>query len=110
MSRGGSRSRYTAMQQHRQRGEMLTGAQFHATESAVKSVAEVEELVQQIEILAGGFKLGKGRKRNGGLEVEEETLIDAVAISHEFTDHWYEHHTLRTLYPSSHTDSIYEQP
>jgi hypothetical protein len=59
--------------------------QFHATESAVKSVKEVEELARQVEILAGGLRLGK-RKR-GMDEVAEESYIDCVAVSHEFTDH-----------------------
>ncbi|CAN9189144.1 unnamed protein product [Alternaria alternata] len=45
--------------------------QFHATESAVKSVAEVEELARQRNIE----------------EVEEESYVDCVAVSHEFTDH-----------------------
>jgi hypothetical protein len=61
--------------------------QWHATESAVQSVAEVEELARQVEILAGGLRLGKGRKSNGVVGAGEETLIDAVAVSHEFTDH-----------------------
>lgn len=52
--------------------------QWHATESAVQSVAEVDELAHQVEILAGGLRPGKAR---------DATLIDAVAISHEFTDH-----------------------
>lgn len=61
--------------------------QFHATESAVKSVAEVEELARQVEIMAGGLRFkGKGRKRNIE-EVEEESYVDCVAVSHEFTDH-----------------------
>ncbi|KAL1795068.1 hypothetical protein ACET3X_006884 [Alternaria dauci] len=61
--------------------------QFHATESAVKSVAEVEELARQVEILAGGLRTGrKGRKRNIE-EVEEGSYVDCVAVSHEFTDH-----------------------
>lgn len=60
--------------------------QFHATESAVKSVAEVEELARQVEILAGGLRLGRGRLSNDGIE-EEESFVDVVAISHEFTDH-----------------------
>ena len=60
--------------------------QWHATESAVQSVAEVEELARQIEVLAGGLRLRKGRKVNGELK-EEESVIDVVAISHEFTDH-----------------------
>lgn len=55
--------------------------------SLVKSVAEVEELARQVEILAGGLRMGrKGRKRNIE-EVEEESYVDCVAVSHEFTDH-----------------------
>ncbi|KAF2115094.1 hypothetical protein BDV96DRAFT_576446 [Lophiotrema nucula] len=61
--------------------------QWHATESAVKSVAEVEELARQVEILAGGLNLGRNRGRRKALKEEEETFVDAVAISHEFTDH-----------------------
>lgn len=56
--------------------------QFHATPSAVKSVAEVEELARQVEILAGGLRLGK----HAG-SWQEESWVDVVAISHEFTDH-----------------------
>jgi hypothetical protein len=59
--------------------------QFHATPSAVKSVAEVDELARQVEILAGGLRLGKGKRRP--TVGDEETFIDAVAVSHEFTDH-----------------------
>ncbi|KAF2820747.1 hypothetical protein CC86DRAFT_117531 [Ophiobolus disseminans] len=62
--------------------------QFHATESAVKSVAEVEELAWQVEILAGGIRPGRGSLRNiNATAVAEESFVDAVAISHEFTDH-----------------------
>lgn len=60
--------------------------QFHAIESAVKSVAEVDELARQVEILAGGIAIGKGRKTNV-VAADVETFVDAVAISHEFTDH-----------------------
>ncbi|KAH7086135.1 hypothetical protein FB567DRAFT_471502 [Paraphoma chrysanthemicola] len=59
--------------------------QWHATESAVQSVAEVDELARQVEILAGGIRRTKGRRSNT-LE-EPETFVDAVAVSHEFTDH-----------------------
>lgn len=52
--------------------------QWHATPSAVQSVADVEALVRQVEMLAGGM-LSRG--------AADETLIDAVAVSHEFTDH-----------------------
>ncbi|KAF2182547.1 hypothetical protein K469DRAFT_669530 [Zopfia rhizophila CBS 207.26] len=61
--------------------------QWHAIESAVMSVAEVEELARQIEILAGGLRLGKGRTPNKDAGANVDTFIDAVAISHEFTDH-----------------------
>jgi hypothetical protein len=55
--------------------------QYHATDSAVQSVAEVEELVRQIEGIAGS----RMRFSNS-----QESLIDAVAISHEFTDHCHQ--------------------
>tara|TARA_R110002003_G_scaffold228_15_gene16700 strand:+ start:444 stop:1250 length:807 start_codon:yes stop_codon:yes gene_type:complete len=61
--------------------------QWHATESAVQSVAEVDELARQIEILAGGIRRSRGRKSNTSPLEEPETFVDAVAISHEFTDH-----------------------
>jgi hypothetical protein len=51
--------------------------QFHATESAVGSIKEVEDLIWDTERLAGG----------SDREKEEGSCIDAVAISHEFTDH-----------------------
>lgn len=53
--------------------------QWHATESAVGTIAEVDALAGEMEVLAGG-------RRRGG-EEGERTLIDAVAVSHEFTDH-----------------------
>jgi L-ascorbate metabolism protein UlaG (beta-lactamase superfamily) len=58
--------------------------QWHATESAVKNVREVEELAQRVELLAGGLRLGKRKRKD---EEEDERFIDVVAISHEFTDH-----------------------
>ncbi|OCK78294.1 hypothetical protein K432DRAFT_357042 [Lepidopterella palustris CBS 459.81] len=61
--------------------------QWHASESAVKSVAEVEELAREIEILAGELRLGKSRLSIGDAGADISTFIDAVAISHEFTDH-----------------------
>lgn len=57
--------------------------QWHATPSAVQSIAEVDEMVRQVEMLAGGMRRSS-RRRTGA---DDETLIDAVAISHEFTDH-----------------------
>lgn len=64
--------------------------QWHATESAVKSISEVEELARQVEILAGGLRPGRSSRRRKGEEAAdapEPTYVDCVAISHEFTDH-----------------------
>ncbi|EME46561.1 hypothetical protein DOTSEDRAFT_70541 [Dothistroma septosporum NZE10] len=69
--------------------------QFHATESAVQSIAELEELIREVEILAASSRPGGGRVSNG---VVDATLIDAVTISHEFTDHCHKE-TLLELHP-----------
>ncbi|OAK97869.1 hypothetical protein IQ06DRAFT_296144 [Phaeosphaeriaceae sp. SRC1lsM3a] len=61
--------------------------QFHAIESAVKSVAEVDELARQVEILAGGVSAGRRGRTKVAEPPDAETYVDAVAISHEFTDH-----------------------
>ncbi len=62
--------------------------QWHAVDSAVKSIGEVEELAREIEILAGGLRLGHGRPWNGTEDASEiRTFLDAVVVSHEFTDH-----------------------
>lgn len=75
--------------------------QFHAHESAVPSIAALEELAREIEILATEVRLGAGRKSNRA-DVEEkgaaETFIDVVAVSHEFTDHCHKE-TLLKLHP-----------
>ncbi|KAF1813889.1 hypothetical protein P152DRAFT_448274 [Eremomyces bilateralis CBS 781.70] len=85
--------------------------QWHATPSKVKSILEVEELVMRVETFArkardmkealegpslGGKrrKLSRGRRTLSSMaEVEDDdiwnggSVIDVVAISHEFTDH-----------------------
>lgn len=65
--------------------------QFHQTPSAVQTVAELEELAREVEILASGLRLGAKRKSNAEIEREGDgpgdSFVDAVAISHEFTDH-----------------------
>ncbi|KAK4542821.1 hypothetical protein LTR36_006197 [Oleoguttula mirabilis] len=64
--------------------------QWHATPSAVGSIAELEELAREIEVLASGLRSGTGRKSyNAGDEDggKADTFIDAVTVSHEFTDH-----------------------
>ena len=54
----------------------------------MKSIAEVEELARQVEIMAGGLRLGRGRSKKRKVEeVDEESYVDCVAVSHEFTDH-----------------------
>lgn len=67
--------------------------QWHVVEPRLPSIAAVEEMLREIEILASGLRLGKGRESNSN-EIEEhgavETFIDAVAISHEFTDHCHQ--------------------
>jgi hypothetical protein len=73
--------------------------QFHATESAVKSVKEVEELARQVEILAGGLRVGKRKRGADGVGGEgEESYVDCVAVSHEFTDHCHKE-TLLEVHP-----------
>ena len=61
--------------------------QFHPTPSAVPTIAALEELARETEILANGLRLGVGRPTNVEDALETESLIDAVAVSHEFTDH-----------------------
>ncbi|USW53767.1 Putative ribonuclease Z/Hydroxyacylglutathione hydrolase [Septoria linicola] len=65
--------------------------QFHASASAVQSIAELEDLITELELLA--YTSVAGRKCDLNIEEElgrEESLIDAIAISHEFTDHCHE--------------------
>lgn len=67
--------------------------QWHAEEPKFGSIAAVEELLREIEILTVGLRSGKGRRSTLD-ELEEhgeiETFIDAVAICHEFTDHCHQ--------------------
>ncbi|KAF2758625.1 hypothetical protein EJ05DRAFT_537957 [Pseudovirgaria hyperparasitica] len=66
--------------------------QFHATESKVGSIEEVEQLIRRVE--------GGGGEEEG-LRVSSEpgpSQIDVVAISHEFTDHCHKE-TLMQVHP-----------
>ncbi|PMD14948.1 hypothetical protein NA56DRAFT_635284 [Hyaloscypha hepaticicola] len=63
--------------------------QWHAIPSSCQTIKEVEEVIQGIEDVAAGSE-----KQNG-----EEGWIDAVVISHEFTDHMHQS-TLLSLPPS----------
>ncbi|KAF1993931.1 hypothetical protein P154DRAFT_567666 [Amniculicola lignicola CBS 123094] len=75
--------------------------QWHAVESKVKSIVEVEDLIRQVETLAGGLRMGKGSLRKSNVEAmaDIETLIDVVAVSHEFTDHCHRD-TLLEVHPN----------
>ncbi|KAF2203329.1 hypothetical protein GQ43DRAFT_390251 [Delitschia confertaspora ATCC 74209] len=90
--------------------------QWHAEPSAVKSIAEVEELAKTVERFAGSglrkrngnssrrgtpvtpMKAGTPMKGEWEAEEDVETLIDCVAISHEFTDHCHKE-TLLEVHP-----------
>ncbi|KAF8850361.1 hypothetical protein BDZ45DRAFT_602956 [Acephala macrosclerotiorum] len=52
--------------------------QWHATPSSVQTTAEVEDVIRRIEDAAQAEK-----------EIEEGNTIDAVVVSHEFTDHMH---------------------
>jgi hypothetical protein len=63
--------------------------QWHAIPPHYSSISAVEELCREVEALLGDGE-GKGEAR----------WIDAVAISHEFTDHCHEG-TMRELNPNT---------
>lgn len=65
--------------------------QWHAEASAVGSIAEAEQLISRIEDLC-----------SNSAEIKEEPgtgVIDAIAISHEFTDHCHKE-TLLEVHPN----------
>lgn len=75
--------------------------QWHAVKPRVPSVAAVEELIREIEVLASGLRPNLNtRSPFHDAEAEDSdmpTCIDAVAISHEFTDHCHQE-TLLTVH------------
>ncbi|GAB7366545.1 hypothetical protein MBLNU230_g8532t1 [Neophaeotheca triangularis] len=77
--------------------------QFHASESAVKSIKEVEELAWGIESLVEESQRFNRNPRNGTEEDDDNdnhtnSPIDLVVISHEFTDHCHKD-TLLEVHP-----------
>ena len=93
--------------------------QWHSTRSAVESVREVDRLVRGIEVLARSeWALDDGvvdgymphevtRKDDDGdrndddnvdVDIDDDTTLDAVIISHEFTDHCHKQ-TLLSISP-----------
>lgn len=69
--------------------------QWHEVESCVQSISEVEDVIQGIE------KAAKGGHDDEDWDMEEDNgnWIDAVVISHEFTDHMHRE-TLLEVPPS----------
>ena len=62
--------------------------QWHTVESSTQTIKEVELLASGIELLAKyAHSSNNERIQNGHARQENCSLIDAVAISHEFTDH-----------------------
>ncbi|KAF2091015.1 hypothetical protein K490DRAFT_62348 [Saccharata proteae CBS 121410] len=66
--------------------------QWHREESCVGTVGEVERLIWGVEGVARGEMMGadvdkEEDEMDEGEDGERETCIDAVAVSHEFTDH-----------------------
>jgi hypothetical protein len=78
--------------------------QWHAETPRVPSIAAVEDVIRETERLASGLRFGRASKSSSQSVVhhdddddETHTFIDAVVISHEFTDHCHEQ-TLRTVH------------
>lgn len=67
--------------------------QWHAVQPRIPSIAAVENLIRETELLACDSRLAKDRKSSAH-DIEEhgenDSFIDAVAISHEFTDHCHQ--------------------
>lgn len=61
--------------------------QWHVVEPSVKTIAELENRLRDVqEITQGSKNQGKSRKLSGR-PVPPRSYIDVVVISHEFTDH-----------------------
>lgn len=69
--------------------------QYHAFPASVSTIAELEDLLLDIEILADPTL---ARQKNSP-RIGSSSLIDIVAISHEFTDHCHQA-TLQEIDPS----------
>ena len=58
--------------------------QWHKQPSAVQTIAEVEDVIRGVEDVASGTG-SEDRQR----DKTEDSWIDVVAVSHEFTDHMH---------------------
>lgn len=68
--------------------------QWHAYESAVQTIAEVEDAIRGIEEVSSGSTAQINQRSNGNddnddMDYESSAWIDAVVVSHEFTDHMH---------------------
>ncbi len=63
--------------------------QRHAVESAVQTVQEIEGVISEIEVLASSELLMSTSQTLDSSEIPSESPINAVIVSHEFTDHMH---------------------
>ena len=77
--------------------------QWHAIKSSVQTIAELDEMLRELEELAHDPQANtttiEKRRFYGTANSGRRTLIDAVAVSHEFTDHMHKA-TLLEIDPS----------
>ncbi|MCJ1350026.1 MAG: hypothetical protein MMC33_000007 [Icmadophila ericetorum] len=64
--------------------------QWHAIDSSVQTIAELNERLQEVEELAGASQSGPIERVLSGAAKLPRNFIDAVVLSHEFTDHTHE--------------------
>jgi hypothetical protein len=79
--------------------------QWHATESAVKSIVAVESLIEDLERAAVGkydeeTSYPSSPHPNDSPQSDDEQWLGAVVVSHEFTDHMHKE-TLLEVRPST---------
>ena len=76
-------------------------SQWHAVDSSVQSMAELDDFLRQIEEIArDGNQKYNGWPTNGPSKRSRNQYIDTVVVSHEFTDHCNKH-TLVELDPAT---------
>ena len=79
----------------------LFSTQWHAINSSVQTMAELEERLKDVEKIAQSCDLYFGNTTHKEYDHEpKKSFIDAVVISHEFTDHCNQH-TLVQLDPNT---------
>lgn len=75
--------------------------QWHAVKSSVQTMAELNDLLRNIEKIAQlGASISVERNHEYVVQNSKQSYIDAVVISHEFTDHCNKH-TLLELDPET---------